>query len=61
MSLTWLEHGFVAETLAELLDARPQVFHLMTKTERAESEDAIVEIATLEATVLNDRASNRFD
>ena len=33
-----------------LKNACPQVFHMMTKMERAESEDAMVEVATLEAT-----------
>ena len=35
-------------------NACPQVFHLVTEMERAESEDAMVEIAILEATSLND-------
>ena len=33
-----------------LKNACPQAFHLMTKMERAESEETMVEIATLEAT-----------
>ena len=37
-----------------LNNAYPQVLHLVTKIERAEGEDAMVEITTLEATSLYD-------